>query len=331
MISLHGALDQPISWVVDAIVGGGAVSAWRVPISEMPDNALPNSNVLLYPHLEPLIRLTAKGDSIIPGHVPGSLIKQLITSVEKSLKILTDFVVERSAKAGRPTESLRKLYALDTQDVSFASLSIAFRNPHEFTKQSELFQQPTETKVDDNDAADFDRVVAMLSRGVKWLSEQTAMDPKLPECDALEQIAILEAVKLLTPSAHGPATVHQISGRIVVDTPVVTFNCDARTVVNRGLKRTKTEAPTVFDQIGKIRELDRDYMTFHLRRIDDSDEQKCSFAVDVLDNAMDALDAEHRVRVIGERAAATSIPHIIMVTPEPASEQIDTVDAPLDT
>ncbi len=66
-ISIRGALDQPLTWLVDANAGGEVERAWAMPIESVPADALPNDDVMLRPNLDPLIRLRAIGCRFSPA------------------------------------------------------------------------------------------------------------------------------------------------------------------------------------------------------------------------------------------------------------------------
>ena len=51
-ISIRGALDQPWSWLLDVATNGEVVECWSQRLEEIPEDAVPAENVLLYRDLE---------------------------------------------------------------------------------------------------------------------------------------------------------------------------------------------------------------------------------------------------------------------------------------
>jgi hypothetical protein len=54
--SIRDAIDQREMWVVDVGRNERVLNAWAITISRLPDDALPASDVMLYPDLDPAKR-----------------------------------------------------------------------------------------------------------------------------------------------------------------------------------------------------------------------------------------------------------------------------------
>jgi hypothetical protein len=52
VISVRDALEQPRAWVLDQDTDGNVRSAWRVEVTDLPDEVLPKPGALLLPVLE---------------------------------------------------------------------------------------------------------------------------------------------------------------------------------------------------------------------------------------------------------------------------------------
>jgi hypothetical protein len=52
VLSVRDALEQPRAWVLDEDADGNIRSAWRVEVTELPEEVLPKSGALLLPALE---------------------------------------------------------------------------------------------------------------------------------------------------------------------------------------------------------------------------------------------------------------------------------------
>lgn len=54
MISIRDSFDKPPIYIVD-MLGNEIKNSWMTSINAIPEDALPKENILLYPHLKPLI------------------------------------------------------------------------------------------------------------------------------------------------------------------------------------------------------------------------------------------------------------------------------------
>ena len=107
IISVHDALNQPRCWLCDVTSDGEIVGCQLVDFEAIPNDALPALGTMLWPSLEPLLTLRAIGQEIAPGQIPGSVIRSCVEGVQKSFKILSEYVLGQKPQAGRPDEFLR--------------------------------------------------------------------------------------------------------------------------------------------------------------------------------------------------------------------------------
>lgn len=284
-LSIRQALEQPISWAVEATLGQKVSRAWRVPLSSLPEDAVPEDSVLLWPSLKPFVSITARGQDIKEGNVPTLVIRQIIQGVEKSLKILNDHVEKSAAALGGPHASNKARYQLNAQYVKVASFSIGFRPPDIENA---------------DDQQEFNKVLHLFQSGVNWLATKAETN----NLDNDEQIAIFEAMKHLTPSQTDAVETYEIGGRVAL-TGSVTVNKDDRKEINKHLrerrKSTEESRDEVEDLSGKIGQLDRDFLWFALRN--EHMEIRCEFTSDIFDDIWDAFESQYDVRVLGTKKA----------------------------
>jgi hypothetical protein len=196
------ALDQPILWLVDVSVDGEVTKAWVGTLKEIPAGVLPASDVMLYAHLAPMIRLRATGKLIEPGSLPARVVKSLVGGAENAVRWLTNYVTA-AGKPGRPSESHRSLYQLQAQQFAFRSFEVAFRP---VDPASGLLIS------DENAIRVVREVERLLSVGLQWV--QTG---ELNAKSDAERQAILEAMKELSPPQGSPIERIDVSGRVVSD------------------------------------------------------------------------------------------------------------------
>ncbi len=86
IISLRNALDQPVIWLADVTTSDWSVSkCWQLQIKDLPEDAIPKPEVMLYPRLEQLRTIKTKDEQIT--------VKQL-RDVLNLMPLLIDKIVE---------------------------------------------------------------------------------------------------------------------------------------------------------------------------------------------------------------------------------------------
>lgn len=294
VISVLDALDQPRCWVCDVDLDGQLTGCLLVNYPEIPSDALPARGTMLWPSLEPLLTLRAVGTEIVPGQIPASVIRSCVEGVQKSLKVLSEYVLGQGPQTGRPDETLKRLFDLPTQRLAFASFEISFRMPvEEVNLFTSLGQKSPESET-------LEQVGTLLNKGLKWLTTSAAEEGMYSPGNPEESEAVLRALKELTPSSQGSIERIELKGQLIGDrvAPLV-LERKARQRVNAAI-RSQTLEPQLIDLEGRIRELDADRLSFELREIEGPTlNQKFVFDEELLDDVFQAFQEGKRIRVAG--------------------------------
>jgi len=288
--AIIAALDQPIIWLVDLAADAKVAKAWVGTLKGIPPVVLPASDVMLYTHLAPMIRLRATGKLIEPGSLPARVVKSLVGGTENAVRWLTNYVTGEG-KPGRPADSYRSLYQLQAQQFAFRSFEVAFRPVDPANGQ--LIQDANAIRV-------VREVERLLSLGLDWV--QTG---ELNAKDDAERQAILEAMKELSPPQGSPIERIDVSGRVV-----------AKSDLNntpRLLKTTRQLAGSAIAEMQKGKELP-DYVVQAGRIVQAHyDDQKATvknaknaevifeFDEDFRDEVMDAFYTQVAVSIVAVR------------------------------
>jgi hypothetical protein len=292
--SVLEALNQPRCWLCDVTHADQLLACQRVDFAGIPRDCLPSVGTMLLPELEPLLTLRAVGDAIVPGHIPGSVIRSCVEGVQKSLKFLSEFVLGKSPQQGRPDEFMRRLFDLPAQNFSPGSFVISFRMPIE---EKNLF---TASGRKSPEAETLEEVGRLLDKGLHWLTsaagEEGVYSPTAPE----EGEVLLRALKELTPASQGHIEQLELRGRLLGSRPAAfTLDREARQRVNTAI-RTRRLKSEVVKLTGRIRELDKDRMSFELREIPEAPFfQRFVFEDKLRDDVIEAFDSEEIVTVLG--------------------------------
>ncbi len=298
--TVREALDQPIGWVCDVPHGQTRPSqGWEVaPLAQVRSDRLPAPGVMLSPELQPLLSIRLIGPEISKEHLLASVVKRGVEAVTGALKALTDFVL--TSAEGRPRESRRRLYNLHAQRLAFSSLEIGFSLP-DGGKQQELLPVEAET---------LREIEGLFREALDWLSttDQTVESPA-PPGHGERALALLKALDELSPPQYGEVEEIELGGRLGSSRGRRTRLTRAHSKTIRNvLKATSPRNPPleVVDLHGRVRELDKDELTFMLREIQEpapGPEQRFSFEPTHLDELLDLFVSEELVRLVGVRRA----------------------------
>lgn len=309
-LSVFDTLNQPRCWVCDTDHQGNLTECHRVDFDSIPRDALPAVGTMLLPSLEPLLTLRAVGDEIVVGRVPGSVIRTCVEGVQKAFKVLAEHVLGQQPQVGRPDEFLRRLFDLPTQRMAFRSFEISFRMPIE---ERNLF---TGSGQKSPDAETLERVGAILNKGLKWLGsaagEEGVYSPDAPE----EGAVLLRALKELTPSSQGAIEQIEITGQLIgIQSRPVKLDRGARQRVNNAIRNRSLE-PQLIDLEGRVRELDKDRLSFELREIDHpaTPHQRFVFDEELLEEVFQAFQDDVRIRVAGRTFPVKNVAYALALS-----------------
>lgn len=292
-ISVYDALNQPRCWLCDVTHQGDLSACQRVEFEAVPRDSLPASGTMLLPTLEPLLTLRAVGAEIIPGQIPGSVIRACVEGVQKAFKVLSEYVLGQESQAGRPDDFLRRLFDLPTQRFAFASFEISFRMPIEELK---LFSASGQKSLE---AETLEEVGTLLNKGLKWLTTEAGEEGVYSPDNPDESAVVLRALKELTPSSQGSIERLELKGQLIGPrTLPVILERTARQRVNAAI-RSRSLEPQLIDLEGRVRELDKDRMSFELREIDSIELQRFVFDDSLRDDVYQAFHDEVRVKLAG--------------------------------
>lgn len=303
-ISVRDALNQPRAFVIDIGPDATARAAWRVELGELPGDALPRPTTMLWPSLEPLASVRAVGERVRVGAIPHAVVRAVADSLPRAYRTVLDY-----ALGAIPEDLAQKIKARSyeplAQRVCLASFEISFRLPD---MPADLFDQIDESARAIVLAA-IERGGELLRLGLGWATSAAATPKRLRELTGSEDEArvILAAIESLMPSGRGPVQTIELRGAWVgAPTRPLQLTRENRRVVAGALRELPTREPVRIRLTGRIREWDKDRLSFELRDIVESEQPSRKFLFDesLLDDVQEGFDGEGFVRVTGIHSAA---------------------------
>ncbi len=310
--TVRGILDQPLVWFASCDSTWKVTSAFVIQgIRNLDDDAVPDEGVMLYPSLEPLLRVRLKGLLLESGRINADVIKSLVGRVQRSLKGLAKAAANEVTGLRHNIGAISELLNLQTQQVAFRSLEIAFREPD---RDAILSRSGSEEEV--NDAySTMDRMRQLLDRGLSWTIQDSSEDTLTSE--AAEFQSVLESVRQLAPTAGEDEV--EISGRLVsreASRPIKLVKKDATKIV-RTLKKLRQTKPQAIAVSGVIEELDVGRCTFTVRSRLSTAEHRVRYRAAEEQTVRKAFNDEVYVSVDGTRRLGSQI--IDMISLEEAN------------
>lgn len=148
-----------------------------------------------------------------------------------------------------------------------------------------------------------DRVIELLRRGLTWA--QGAGDAPFSATSDDERRAVLEAVGGLTPPGTGVIEAIEVKGLWMASTPVRLPRA-ARRRVQGELRKLKSER--TISLTGRIRELDKDNLSFILRNPPKGGDVRAVFSDELYDDVLDYFNNDNLVLLVGvERAGKVHV------------------------
>ena len=173
-LAVRDALMQPWVWIVDIDVDGAIRSTQGGPADRLPDEILPAPGLMLYPRLEPWIRVRMEGSDLQEGQICASVFERLARETQKAMRGLVGIVFDDADTGGRPTEDFRRWTDLPAQAISFGSLSIAFGPPSLRAQVLPAFDERNLQKEREVE----ERVGELLNAALDWTLSPAAPPPE---------------------------------------------------------------------------------------------------------------------------------------------------------
>jgi hypothetical protein len=283
--SVREALDQPWVWIVDAQLDGTPVNAWKGVLNDIPADVLPQSGVMLYPHLEPVLSLRAIGDTLAKGKVTASVMRLVADGALTALRKVADKTFELARSQGRKANVIRQFYDLPITGFAYNSFEVSFRLP-----------LPEQMDFDGDEAlhADFMEMGKQLDTALKW-----ATTVKPDQDDTTLDIELLEALEKLVPPQTGIVKELEIKGRLLGGGRSYKLTREVSKNVRRTLGKARVAQEKLTTVSGLVRECDRDNFSFILRETDDGKDHACAFPGEFLDDVLDVFYSEEEITVNG--------------------------------
>lgn len=265
-VTVREAILRGSLWLVD--LDGDDLTpkrAFMIDGDQLPANTLPEAGTMLWPALEPDLRIKLCGEGIAFDALPAVVLGQAAEIAKTALKPLVEYLAKdlRADMQGRPPEWLRELYTLQVQHLAPGSLDVFFRLPKPVQLEQTSLPLNAETGWDAEGLRA--RAWALLKQGLDWATSETEHSGSLGEAAP----AILESLRRLAPasSTKGPVTSVEVSG-VMLGQPVPAFRLTQQTTarIRSTLPRISQHQEAhlaVFE--GRIRSLDLDLLRFILR------------------------------------------------------------------
>jgi hypothetical protein len=303
-ISVRDALDQPRVFTVDVGADATVRGAWRVELSSLPTDALPRPTTMLWPSLEPIASVRALGERVRVGAIPHTVVRAVADSLPRAYRTLLDYSLGTI-----PEEVAQKIKARDyeplAQRVCLASFEISFRMPELPTGLFDALDDSTRKLLE----GAIRRSGELLRTGLRWATSDNATSAQLRQLTGSEDEtrALLVAIENLMPAGRGPIQAVELRGAWVgATTRPLKLTRENRRAVAGALREMPIREPHRLNLTGRIRELDKDRLSFELRDIVEREQPSRRFLFDdsLLDDVEEAFEGEEFVRVTGLHGSA---------------------------
>ncbi|WP_248919502.1 hypothetical protein [Pseudomonas entomophila] len=286
--SVHDLLKQSWLWAVDLRYDMSPSRAWHLEsLDEVPAKFKPEPHATLCPEHMPLLSYRLIGQGLKEGSVPASVIARAVNSPANALKKILETITQSIAQ-GRPEESFRKSYDLPATRFAYNSFEVSFSTP-----------SPEQLDLQVPGISTYTQSAQVLENGLRWLVDQSGGEPEL---------SVLEALKDLTPPTHGQVESAELRGQLISNNHVFRLTRAHRKLISETLARHQTSRHQLMKTSGKIRELDKDNLTFILRsRPDAETELKCAFSDTLYDDVVEHFASEVSISVTGRLKHAKAV------------------------
>ncbi|MEX1362373.1 MAG: DUF6575 domain-containing protein [Nannocystaceae bacterium] len=251
-LTVREALTRTSSgaWLVDVDAKFVPRRVASIACEGVPVGYLPEPGLMMSAELQPLLRVRLEGPELRLASTPRDAFLHAFKSVPEGIKRLLDYMLEQPG-TGRPSDELRRFYALPAQQFAFGSLEISYRRPRL--------------------AGGDDVATAETLRGLGELLAKCLELVAAPESGSTsptERRALLEAAKKFAPPTRG--AIHQVSfsGAMLQGHTPRRLDRNTRRMVNALLAATtESVRESYFQSEGRVGEIDFDAQTFQLRDI----------------------------------------------------------------
>lgn len=300
--TVHDLLKQPWLWAVDLNHDFNAVSAWVLDgLDNIPLKAKPEPHATLYPEHMPLLSYRMVGVGLQEGTVPSSVVSRAVNAPTSAIKRLLE-AVSSGLSQGRPEEAFRRIYDLPAARFAYNSFEVSFSAPID-----------VQLSFNESGRSSYEEVSKSLDQAFRWLNTQANED----EPDTY----VLEALKELTPPAHGQVERAELRGALIRGSRPVSLTRSHRKLVTQALGRKRFFDQELIQSSGQVRELDKDNLSFMLRnRPGEAGELKCLFSEEQYDDIFDFFDGDTFVVVTGRLKKNKNILEIGDVAPVSSDE-----------
>ena len=279
--TVHDVLAQPWIWAVETDLSRRLLDCWVLGgLNEVPAYAKPKPNVMLWPHLKPLLSYRLIGPTLTEGHVPSSVIARATARPAAALKRLFEYTQQNGAASGRPENAFRRTYDLPARRIALNSFEVSFGAPDVEDLLSPEAQEALYRPGSDQ-----------LNAALRWIGSDHSQPLPLP---------LLEVLLELAPPAHGAVTSAEITGQLVGSLERVVLTRDDRSTVAGAIGHRREILRTLVREEGRIGSFDRDNLTLVLRnRQQTTEDLRCEFDDEHFDQLWEAFGAESRVVIFG--------------------------------
>lgn len=283
--SVQEVLDQPWIWVLDQAFDGANKACYVLStgLASVPNGYKPARDIMLWPHLMPLLAVRLIGPEIRRGNVPASVIKRAADGVPAALKKCFERRNQNNSRQGRPDDSKRSFYDLPAQRFAFNSFEIAFHEGLPST-QSLLSLE--------DDAFGYESDGAELRSALEWARGDTETNP---------DVTLAEAVEKLVPPMHGVVESVEVKGRMLHSIEPIVLSRTATKRVKSFLAKQRADERVLVGSEGFVDELDKGKLSFILRGTSEGADIVFTFTEEFYDDILEAFTTSARVAVSGKR------------------------------
>jgi hypothetical protein len=295
--TLLEAISQPIMWVIDVTHHGEVLAAWRTSIDSIPEARLPKRHLMLWAHLEPLLRIRLSGPRLVPGTLPASVLKRGVDGAYAAVQTLIKLI--SSPRRGYP------LADLTMQRLAFGSLELSFAVSPQFGRYG------SDLDLDLGIDPRWEEIGGRFAQGLIW-AEGTGVAPQL--LGRYPDLVVLEAMNLLAPAPGDLFEKVEIAGRMFGDRRIFELDRDAQTSIRTAISEQHllSMRATAPDSAGRpesfegiIRRFDKDAAMFHLAVRGRRSRVRCHVPSMLLEEALAYFVSDISVLVVGQMTQAT--------------------------